>query len=289
MQGDADEKLSTQQVAERLGISTEELSELRLAGNGPVIEREGFRLYYRLEAVRAYEARQVAAVFERLMETEQPVAILRRMAQVSGLSKLRINGKAVQQTEAPDKPVHVTADAMKPKAQMPATPNSHPWYVVHTKPRQELIALENLERQGYSCYLPMFRAFKPRAGKLVDSKEPMFARYLFIAVDSSFEGKGMSPIRSTRGVHEFVRFGKEPAEIAVELLDAIRSREQEQQRNPERLFRAGDRVKVVSGPFAGLESIYQAQTAEQRSLILLELLSRPTKVNVPTAHLRKTG
>ena len=28
------------------------------------------------------------------------------------------------------------------------------WYLIHTKPRQEHIALTNLERQGYTCYLP---------------------------------------------------------------------------------------------------------------------------------------
>ena len=29
------------------------------------------------------------------------------------------------------------------------------WYLIHTKPRQESVALENLERQGYQCYLPV--------------------------------------------------------------------------------------------------------------------------------------
>ena len=32
------------------------------------------------------------------------------------------------------------------------------WFLIHTKPRQEGIALENLERQGYPCYLPMLAA-----------------------------------------------------------------------------------------------------------------------------------
>ena len=29
------------------------------------------------------------------------------------------------------------------------------WFAVYTKPRQEKIALENLERQGFRCSLPM--------------------------------------------------------------------------------------------------------------------------------------
>jgi hypothetical protein len=32
-----------------------------------------------------------------------------------------------------------------------------PWHVVHTKPRAEARALENLERQGFEVFLPMIR------------------------------------------------------------------------------------------------------------------------------------
>ena len=35
-------------------------------------------------------------------------------------------------------------------------PETQPdWFAVYTKPRQERIALENLERQGFRCFLPM--------------------------------------------------------------------------------------------------------------------------------------
>ncbi|MDP3335894.1 MAG: transcription termination/antitermination NusG family protein, partial [Rhodoferax sp.] len=28
------------------------------------------------------------------------------------------------------------------------------WYLIHTKPRLEKCALENLQNQGYTCFLP---------------------------------------------------------------------------------------------------------------------------------------
>ncbi len=31
------------------------------------------------------------------------------------------------------------------------------WYLVHTKPRQEQVALENLQNQAYPCFLPQNR------------------------------------------------------------------------------------------------------------------------------------
>ncbi len=54
------------------------------------------------------------------------------------------------------------------------------WYLVHTKPRQEWCALQNLERQGFECYLPTLPAEKLRQGGLAVEGEPLFSRYLFI-------------------------------------------------------------------------------------------------------------
>jgi hypothetical protein len=81
------------------------------------------------------------------------------------------------------------------------------WYLVHTKPRQEEIALANLERQGYECYLPQMRIERVRRRKAEVTTEPMFPRYLFIRLDSSDQGKSWSPIRSTLGVSQLVHFG----------------------------------------------------------------------------------
>ena len=54
------------------------------------------------------------------------------------------------------------------------------WYLVHTKPRQEDIALSNLLRQDYECYLPTLPVEKLRKGGLALVEEPLFPRYLFI-------------------------------------------------------------------------------------------------------------
>jgi transcriptional antiterminator RfaH len=40
------------------------------------------------------------------------------------------------------------------------------WYLIHTKPRQESIAVENLQQQGYTSYSPLFNVEKIRRGKL---------------------------------------------------------------------------------------------------------------------------
>lgn len=34
------------------------------------------------------------------------------------------------------------------------------WYLIQTKPKLEMLALENLANQGYECYLPMMNVEK---------------------------------------------------------------------------------------------------------------------------------
>lgn len=99
------------------------------------------------------------------------------------------------------------------------------WYLVHTKPRQEKCALENLERQGYQCYLPTLPSEKLRQGLLTVSDEPLFPRYLFIRLGQGDSAKSWVPIRSTKGISRLVSFGVEPAKVEDGLIELLRVQE----------------------------------------------------------------
>jgi hypothetical protein len=71
------------------------------------------------------------------------------------------------------------------------------WYVVHTKPRQETRALENLQNQGFECFLPTMEIEKLRNQRVMRVVEPMFSRYMFIQLDDTTQNWG--PIRSNFG------------------------------------------------------------------------------------------
>ncbi len=157
--------------------------------------------------------------------------------------------------------------------------------MVYTKPRQEDIALINLERQGYQCYLPKMRIERIRRKKAVVLSEPMFPRYLFIRLDSGEQGKSWSPIRSTLGVARLVRFGTTAATVDEGLVGFLREREAALPTDT--MFKSGDAVLVVDGPFAGIEAIYQTEDAERRAIILLEILSKQVKVPLDHSQLRK--
>lgn len=160
------------------------------------------------------------------------------------------------------------------------------WYLIHTKIRQERVALENLERQGFECFLPLIRVEKLRRNALVVVEEPLFPRYLFIRLASGTDAPSWSPIRSTLGVSRLVTFGQSPAKIDDRLMAHL----QAQAANPEvqlRHFAPGETVTVTDGPFVGLEAIYQMTDGEGRVMVLLNILSKPVQLSIEPTGIKK--
>ena len=163
------------------------------------------------------------------------------------------------------------------------------WYLIHSKPRQEKIALLNLEQQGYECFLPLILSEKISQGCIALCEEPLFPRYLFIRLGQGATAKSWSPIRSTKGVSRLVSFANEPAQVSENLVQGLRSRQAIMFTNPQRLFNPGDRVVVTEGVFSGIEAVYQMADGERRAMVLIELLTKPVKMSLEPAKLRKVG
>lgn len=163
------------------------------------------------------------------------------------------------------------------------------WYLVYTKPRQEKYAVEHLERQGYECYLPFLYAEKVRQGCLTVTDEPLFPRYLFVRLSQDASSRSWSPIRSTKGVSRLVSFGLEPAKVRDDLVDLLKSQASQGLREPKPLFKAGEPVRLVSGPFSGLDGIYQMAEGERRVMVLIEFLSKQVPLKVSPSNVSKVG
>lgn len=154
------------------------------------------------------------------------------------------------------------------------------WYLVHTKPRHEKCALENLQRQGYECYLPVLQHVVQSGEPARLSHEPLFPRYLFIRLDHGESAKSWSPIRSTRGVSRLVSFGAVPARVDDKLIEALKAQE--------------SRANVSDGRTAGpcyprLADILNTANGERRAMALVEILATPPARGVQMFPIGKTG
>lgn len=157
------------------------------------------------------------------------------------------------------------------------------WYLIYTKPRQEYLARENLDRQGFVTYLPLVQQSRRRNGRYIKNIEPYFPRYLFIQLNTDTDN--WAPIRSTLGVSQMVRFGGIPAVVPDELITCLKENDDPDglQKIIRRDMSPGDRVEIVSGPFAGYVGIYQQQKSAERVAVLLEIVGKNADLTL-SAH-----
>ena len=123
------------------------------------------------------------------------------------------------------------------------------WYLIQTKPQQESIAAQNLSNQGFNTFYPK----APINNKIT----PLFPRYLFIELDDKTQN--WTPIRSTKGVANFVRFGLRFAIVPNKIINMIKI---QQQQTIEKLInicshQKGDDIEIQSGAFKGQKAVFQ--------------------------------
>ncbi|MDE2088973.1 MAG: transcription/translation regulatory transformer protein RfaH [Gammaproteobacteria bacterium] len=159
------------------------------------------------------------------------------------------------------------------------------WYLVYTKPRREILAQENLDRQGYMTYLPLMRSRRRRVDRLILVTEPLFPRYLFVHLDAQTDN--WAPIRSTLGVVGLVRFGPQPARAPDDLIDLLKSRDGPDgiQTLPMPDFHRGDAVRITEGTMAGYQGIFLAKSGRERVVILLEIAGRDARVQLSACQI----
>jgi len=157
------------------------------------------------------------------------------------------------------------------------------WYVVQSQPRAEAKALHHLVRQGYDTYLPRYLKRRRHARKIDTVAAPLFPRYLFVRVNEGVQA--LSPVNSSKGVAGVVRFGSQYARVPERVVCDLRERADPQSglhrlRAEEELVR-GAVVRVISGPFAGLEGVFERHTGAERVTVLLTLLGQSARVHIP--------
>ena len=154
------------------------------------------------------------------------------------------------------------------------------WFAVHTHSRGEFVAKTNLERQGYTTYLPLFRQTRRHARKMEVVSAPLFPRYIFVRL---MEGMGgWSKIKYSKGVSNVVLFGLRPATISQKVLQDLWDREDEdgflsfQKREN---LSPGDKVNIVDGFFAQNSGVIEKISSNDRVLLLLDLLDQQFRLN----------
>jgi transcriptional antiterminator RfaH len=154
------------------------------------------------------------------------------------------------------------------------------WYAVNTKPHKERQAEMNLTRIGVESFCPLLKESRVirRVRRTVIS--PLFPGYLFAKSDLAAQYR---TVIYAKGVRTIVAFGSTPAKVEEELIQAIKNRLHNGYVTLEsNLPKAGQVVRIQSGPLSGLEAIFEREmSGSHRAVLLLKMLSGQARVVLP--------
>ncbi len=160
------------------------------------------------------------------------------------------------------------------------------WYLLYCKRGEQGRAKLHLENQGVECFYPTIEVEKISRGKRQKVEEPLFPSYVFVYFDYE-QGPNFTSVRSTRGVVDFVRFGAQPKEVHGELVFELKQIEldSEDKSAYDNMPKHGDQVRIKSGQFAGFDAIFQEQDGEKRSIMLVQMITKPVPVSIDNSDL----
>ncbi len=157
------------------------------------------------------------------------------------------------------------------------------WYCVRTKPKHEHIAAANLARHlALEIFCPRLRLERSTRRGLVRVLEPLFPCYLFVRC--VLEEK-LDDLRYTNGVCSLVNFGGRVATVPDDVVAGLRSYFADGAVMAVKdELQPGAEVIVAGGAFEGMRaSVLRILPARRRVQVLLEILGRPTSVEVERA------
>lgn len=153
------------------------------------------------------------------------------------------------------------------------------WYVLHTKSRFENVVHEGLLKKNLDVFLPKIKVPSRRRDRRLMIKVPLFPGYLFVRTNLN-PNRHLEIVKTVGAVRLIgTKDGPVPVPddtvasleimVSTELPVATGSRLQK-----------GDRVVVVSGPFAGVTGTFARYRGKGRVVVNIEALGQYAGVEV---------
>lgn len=159
--------------------------------------------------------------------------------------------------------------------------HSPAWYCLRTQPKRENIAAVHLRKHaGIEVLSPRIRFQRRRLQKKAWTTEALFPGYLFARFDLTERWREIQHAYAVRGL---VHFGNRYPVISPAAIEQLRAT-----MGPDELavleeaIDPGNKVVIIDGAFAGLETVVTAALpAKERVKVLMNFLGREIEVEIP--------
>ena len=165
---------------------------------------------------------------------------------------------------------------------------SKEWFILQFKSNAHHQANKNLIRQGFETFLPLNDTTSRKASRFVTSTKPLFPGYMFISFDKT-EPK-WHKINNTYGVSRLITFNSILKSIPTTFVKDLKRRyDLSGKLIPIKKLKKGDRVELLTGPFANFIATVEKYESEQRIWILIDLMGRKTKIQTSSHILQRSN
>lgn len=169
---------------------------------------------------------------------------------------------------------------------MPGDKLTPAWYALHTRSRFENVVNEGLGKKTLDVFLPKITVKSRRRDRHKMIRVPLFPGYVFVRTD-------LNPVEhieilKTTGAVRLIGSGRKPVAIPDATIDSLKIMvATDGDIITGTRFKKGDRVMVVSGPFAGVTGIFASYRGDDRVIVNIEALGQFAAVNVGVEDVEK--
>jgi len=156
------------------------------------------------------------------------------------------------------------------------------WYAAYTAPRHEKRVAQQMLGYRIDCFLPLYKSIRRWKDRRKQLELALFPGYVFVRIELGDRLR----VLGLPGVVQIVSFNGKPAPLPDAEIEALRSGLiKNAWIEPHPYLKIGRRVRLHSGPMAGVEGILVRRKDKFRVVLSIDLIMRSVAVEVDEADI----
>jgi transcription antitermination factor NusG len=159
------------------------------------------------------------------------------------------------------------------------------WYALYTLPRHEKAVADRLLIRNMETYLPLYSAERCWNHRRMRVELPLFPGYVFIKMHITDKAR----VLTDSGIIRLVSFNSNAAALPDDDIERLRTSLAARRAEPYPFLAVGKRVKIRSGPFAGMAGTILRRKGRMRLVVSLDFIQRAIVFELDAADTQVTS
>lgn len=158
------------------------------------------------------------------------------------------------------------------------------WYIFYTYPNYEKKVQKLLSQKNIHCFLPLQKVWRQWSDRKKSIEVPLFPNYIFIKTTAHERHNALK----TNGVVKSVSFDGKPVILPEKDISVIQKLVTENiEISNDRIFAKGNKIRIIDGPFYGLQGYLFEQKGKTRFGLKLESMEHSISIEISTSMIEK--